>query len=78
MLDANIVLTLPSAVRGMRCTFTMVDDVDNITINEGDADAIFRLDYIVLAEDEESVTLYAISNTTWIVVGDSGTPIYTE
>jgi len=75
---ANIVLDLPIPVKGMRCTFAMADDTDNITIDEGVSGTIFLLDYIVLAEKEESVTLYAISNATWIVVGDSGAPNYAE
>jgi len=77
---ANVILTLPSAVQGMRCTFAIVDDPDNITIQEnaGSSDTIFRLAHIVLSEDEDSVTLYAISSSTWIVIGDSGAPNYVE
>ncbi len=73
----NITLTLPSAVQGMNCKIAIADSVDNITIQEGAGDALFQLSSITLDDDVESVTLYAISTSTWVVIGDSASPTYT-
>jgi len=66
-----IALELCSATEGMRVTIAYVDLSGDITINEGSGDTIFQLGSITLDSVGESVTLYAISNATWIVIGDS-------
>jgi hypothetical protein len=72
----NITLTLPSAVKYMLVTISRVDADGSITIQENSGDNILSQSDIVLDANNESVTLFAINTSTWVVVSDANAPTY--
>ena len=71
-----IVLDLCTATKGMLVRIAYADLSGSITINKGSGDTIFQVANIVLDAAKESVTLFAINTSTWVVVADSGAPTY--
>ena len=71
-----ITLDLCAATKGMLVRIAYADLSGSITINKGSGDTIFQVANIVLDAAKESVTLFAINTSTWVVVADSGAPTY--
>ena len=75
--DGLITLTLPSAVKYMMCTFSVVDEDGDLYVKALGGDDIQGVNVdIRLIADGDSVTVYAISAADWIILSDAGSPTY--